>query len=47
MHSFLGIASQGLEDKDAACRSYRKVIQLDPKNKPAQEMVKNSAVKLS
>jgi len=37
---YLGIASQGLEDKDAACRSYRKVIQLDPKNKPAQEMVK-------
>ncbi|HPI19738.1 MAG TPA: tetratricopeptide repeat protein, partial [Candidatus Kapabacteria bacterium] len=37
---YLGIANQGLEDKDAACRNYRKVIQLDPKNKPAQEMVK-------
>jgi len=37
---YQGIANQGLEDKDAACRCYRKVIQLDPKNKPAQEMVK-------
>jgi len=37
---YLGIASQGLEDKDAACRNYRKVIQLDPKNKPAQDMIK-------
>lgn len=37
---YLGIASQGLEDKDSACRAYRKVIQLDPKNKPAQDMVK-------
>lgn len=37
---FLAISYQGMEDKETACKYYKKVIQINPKNKPAHDMVK-------